>query len=304
MHIRGPQWNDASAVLAVLVARHVADLGLPLFRLEEIHDEWRAADVELSRDAVVIEVDGSVAAYGIVHRPGAFAVVAPAYEGRGLGARLLQWVEQRERERQCDAHRQIAAPTNARARHLLEGAGYQQVRSYWRMARPLDRGIQAADPPAGISLRRLEPDADGRALHALDADSFSSIPDYVPESYEMFVQEHLRAHDVAPELSLVAHDGNRIVGFLLARRWQHEGSGYVDLLAVAPTHQGRGIGTALLTRGFADFAAAGLAQAQLGVASDNPRALRIYEAVGMGRRFRFDVFERAITQSDAPPSPA
>ncbi len=294
MHTRGAEWDDAGAVLALLVARYTVDIGRPLFRLEEIQDEWRAPDVELSRDALLIEIDGALAGYAIVHRPGAFAVVAPEHEGRGVGARLLQWVEQREREREVDAHRQIAASGNTRARDLLEGAGYHQARSYWRMARPLDGRVTAVGPPAGIALRSLDVDGDARAVHALDAESFASSPDYVPESYEMFVQEHLHAHDVAPDLSLVAQDRSQIVGFLLARRWQHESSGYVDLLAVAPGHQRRGIGTALLTHGFAAFAEAGLVQAQLGVASDNPRGLRVYEAAGMGPRFRFDIFERPI----------
>lgn len=295
MRVRPAAWNDAPAVLAVLTARHTADLGLPLFRLEEVLEEWRAPDVTLRDDAVVVEVDHTVVAYAIVHRPGAFAVVAPSHERRGVGKRLLAWVEQRERERGCGAHRQIAASTNTRARDLLVGAGYQQIRSYWRMARPLDRSLDVADPPAGIILRPLNPEKDAAALHALDAESFGSAPDYVPESYEMFVAEHLRGHDAAPELSLVAQDGERIVGFLLARRWPHEATGYVDLLAVAPTHQRRGIGTALLTHGFAAFAHAGLMQAQLGVASDNPRGVRVYEATGMGPRFRFDVFERPVT---------
>ena len=281
-------------MVALLVARHTADLGLPLFRLEEVQDEWRAPDLELDRDALLIELDGALAGYGIVHRPGAFAVVAPEHEGRGVGTRLLHWTEQRERERQADAHRQIAAATNTRARELLQSAGYGKVRSYWRMARPLDRGVAEAGPPPGVTLRALDPGADGRALHALDAESFGSSPDYVPESYDMFVQEHLQAHDTAPELSLVAEDAGQIVGFLLARRWAHEGSGYVDLLAVAPSQQRRGIGTALLTHGFARFAAAGLVQAQLGVASDNPRGLRVYEAAGMGPRFQFDIFERPL----------
>ncbi len=294
MRTRAPDWDDAPAVLAVLVARHTADLGLPLFRLEEVQEEWRAPDFDLEQDAILVEIDGAIAGYAIVHRPGAFAVVAPAHEGRGVGGRLLEWVQRRERERGCDAHRQIAASTNARARQLLEGAGYNEVRSYWRMARPLDRRVNPVAPPAGIALRRLDVDADARAIYALDAESFSSSPDYVPESYEMFVQEHLRAHDVAPDLSLVAHDGKQIVGYLLARRWAHESSGYVDLLAVSPGHQRSGIGTALLTHGFARFAATGLAQAQLGVASDNPRGLRVYEAAGMGPRFRFVVFERPM----------
>jgi mycothiol synthase len=291
---RAPEWTDAPAVLALLVARHTADIGLPLFRLEEVEDEWRAPDVQLSRDALLVEVDGALAGYAIVHRPGALAVVAPEHEGRGVGTLMLRWTQQRERERGQDAHRQIAASTNTRARELLEGAGYRQVRSYWRMACPLDRGVTPAATPAGVTLRHLDPDDDARALHALDAESFDSSPDYVPESYEMFVTEHLRAHDIAPQLSLVAEAAGEIVGFMLARRWEHEGSGYVDLLAVAPGHQRRGIGTALLTQGFAGFAAAGLVQAQLGVASDNPRGLRVYEAAGMGPRFRFDVFERPL----------
>ncbi len=287
-------------MLAMLVARHMADLGLPLFRLEEVQDEWRSPDVDLARDALLIELDDSVAGYAIVHRPGAFAVIHPAYERRGLGAHLLAWVEQRERERACDAHRQIAASTNARARDLLEGAGYRQARSYWRMAVPLDRGVQAVTPSDGIALRPLDPYADARALHALDAASFAANADYVPESYEMFVEEHLRAHDTAPELSVVARDRtdqDHIVGFLIARRWAHERSGYVDLLAVAPSHQRRGIGTALLTHAFARFAEDGLVQGQLSVASDNARGLRVYEAAGMGPRFRFDVYEKPLTPS-------
>jgi GNAT superfamily N-acetyltransferase len=147
---RAPEWTDAPAVLALLVARHTADIGLPLFRLEEVEDEWRAPDVQLSRDALLVEVDGALAGYAIVHRPGALAVVAPEHEGRGVGTLMLRWTQQRERERGQDAHRQIAASTNTRARELLESAGYRQVRSYWRMVCPLDRGVTPAAAPAGL----------------------------------------------------------------------------------------------------------------------------------------------------------
>jgi hypothetical protein len=50
--------------------------------------------------------------------------------------------------------------------------------------------------------------------------------------------------------------------------------------------------TLLLARAFAAFAAGGLAEAQLGVASDNLRARRLYERVGMRERVRREVYER------------
>ncbi len=81
-------------------------------------------------------------------------------------------------------------------------------------------------------------------------------------------------------------------GFLLSHRWPHEDAGYVGLLAVGPEHRHRGLGRAMLTTAFAGYAAAGLGAAELGVASDNPRALALYEQVGMAPRFQIDSYER------------
>jgi ribosomal protein S18 acetylase RimI-like enzyme len=72
-----------------------------------------------------------------------------------------------------------------------------------------------------------------------------------------------------------------------------EGLGFVDLLGVHPHYHQRGLATAMLTAAFAAFAAAGLRKAQLGVASDNSQALRLYERCGMQPRFQFDSYERA-----------
>ncbi len=83
----------------------------------------------------------------------------------------------------------------------------------------------------------------------------------------------------------------------LARRWD-AGVAYVDILAVHPDHQRLGLGSALLRSAFHGFAAAGLREAQLGVASDNPGALVLYERVGMTTRYRFDTYERPVSQHD------
>lgn len=295
MRFRAPVLDDAPAVLAVLAARDAADHGTRVHSLEDLRDEWKGSELELERDARVVESDqGEIVAYAAVRRHGTLAAVAPAHEGRGIGGRLLEWAEQREREHRHPLHRQWVSAGNASARRLLTGNGYARARSYWRLGRPLDGTVSRPRVPAGLRLRPVEVERDATALHALDAASFAGASDYKPESLELFREEHLEAHDFDAGLSLVAEQGRRIVGLLLTRRETDEAVGFVALLAVAPERQRQGIGTVLLQTAFAGYAGAGLRQAQLMVASDNPRALRVYERAGMTVQLQFDIYERPI----------
>ena len=295
MRLRAPVPGDAPAVLAVLAARDLADLGVVDYTLEDLREEWQGSDVELDRDARVAELDGgSIVGYAMVRRPGTLAVVHPEHEGEGIGARLLAWAERRERDRGRETHRQWVAAANERGRELLTRAGYRRVGTYARMARSLGGDSPSRLPPAGYRLRAVDPARDATELHALDAAAFAAAPDYLPGSVQEFTEEHLEAHDFDPALSRVAAVGEEIVGFLLARRWSEEGVGFVDILAVRPDHQGHGVGTALLCGAFTAFAQAGLREAQLGVHSANLKGLRLYEAVGMSARHRTDVYERPV----------
>ncbi|MBV9802279.1 MAG: GNAT family N-acetyltransferase [Solirubrobacterales bacterium] len=295
MRFRAPEMADAPAVLAVLEARDRVDLGEVEHSLEDLLGEWRLSDFDLERGAqVVVTTDGRIVAYAAVRRPGAYAVVAPEHEGRGIGSRLLEWAEQRERELVRDVHRQWVAGANTSARRLLTGAGYHPARSYYRMVRSLDDAPARPAVPAGYALRSVDVLRDVAAMHAVDAASFAPAPDYEPESLAEFTEEHLKAHDFDAGLSGVASHEGRIVGFLLAGPRPEERVGYVHILAVAPEHQDRGVGTALLLGAFAAFAKAGLLEARLGVASYNERGLRVYERAGMTMRHRFDIYERPI----------
>jgi len=288
--LRPPTEDDLPAVLAVLRARDTADLG-------------SATEFDLARDAAVVELPRvGVVAYADVNRHGAAAAVVPDHEGGSAGSALLDWAERRQVERARDRHRQVIAAGNEQARALLSGAGYTPGRHYWRMVRAFDSPPEAAKPPPGFSIRTPDVDRDAATLHALDDASFSAVPDYVPASVTAFADDHLRAHDLDVGLSVVGECGGEIAGFLLTRRWEDEETGFVDLLAVHPAHQHRGLGSALLTAAFLRIASAGLKQAELTVASDNPRALGLYERAGMTVRFRQDVWERAISRESDRPS--
>ena len=186
------------------------------------------------------------------------------------------------------------AAENQSARTLLTAAGYSMARSYWRMVCSLTDMGPAVPAPAGFVLRAVDIARDAVSLHAVDAASFGGRPDYVAETLGEFREEHLEAHDFDSALSRVAERDGALVGFLLARRVVDDAVAFVDILAVDPRHQRRGLGTALLGSAFAAFAGAGLREAQLGVASDNPLALRVYERAGMTVRFQFDIYERPV----------
>jgi mycothiol synthase len=292
---RPPRTSDAPAVLGLIVTRDLADLGVVDYTLEDLRDEWAAgAGVDLDADAVVVEAGGTLVGFAIVRRSSSLIQVAPEYEGRGLDERLLRWAEDRERERGRALHRQEVPGGNERAQELMWAGGYCRARSYWRMARPLERMPESSRMPEGFEAGAPDVDSDARTLHELDAQSFAANADYEPESFDDFRAEHLRAHDLDPALSLLAESHGQPAAFLLARRWQGEGVGYVDLLAVQPRYRGRGVASAMLETAFVAFVKAGLTQAQLGVASDNADALRLYERVGMSPLFRIDRYERPV----------
>ncbi len=292
--------GDAQALLELLAARDGADYGEEDFTRSVLLDALRTGDFDPARDAVVAahgdERLGGVALLA----PGALAFVTPPGEGRGAGSRLLRWVEERAEDDRRSIHRQRCAAGNHRARGLLLGAGYRHVRTVHHMSIDLHEPL-AAPPvpgpgpgPAGVEFRPLDVARDAQLLHEADNRMFAHNADYEPEPFEAFRAEHLLTPDLAPELSTVARRDGRVAGFTLCRRYG-DGLGLVDLLAVDPAQRRRGLGRALLLGSFRAFAAAGLREARLDVASDNAPGLALYASAGMAATRGTEVYEKPIT---------
>jgi mycothiol synthase len=291
---RPPTPSDAEAILAVRIARDLADVGQPDWTLGDVRDEMAHPRVDLERDGLVVtDAAGEVVAFALLIGADARIAVHPDAERHGIGGFLSEQVERRARAAGAAMVRQEVMSANGEARSLLEAAGYEIEQHYWRMERVLDGGAPAPAWPAGIGVRLFERVGDDRAAYALVSAAMADIPGNTERTFEEW---HSRAlgESLAPELSTVAYAGDgSIAGIALCRRWD-DGDGYVDYLAVAHQWRGRGLGRALLAASMRRFAGEGMRRAVLWVNGGNESATRLYRNAGMEVAFRADRYVKRL----------
>ena len=276
-------------MLEVIVARDVADLGVPDFTLDDLRADWATPGLDLQHDVRVAANDGgAIHGYAILLGDDAVVVVHPDAEGAGTGTVLRRWAEARARERGTAVLRQFAYGTNDRARRLLRDAGYVPAQHYFRL-----RADLAEVPlPADLALRTFEP-GDEAAVYELIEQAFTEIEGNTPMTLAEWRAKGSGKAGHDPSLWLLAEDELGIVGAALGERWEG-GTGYVAELAVAARGRGRGRGRTLLLGLFDAFRSAGLEHAELSVHGRNRGALALYESVGMHTTWEAERWEKAL----------
>jgi ribosomal protein S18 acetylase RimI-like enzyme len=131
-------------------------------------------------------------------------------------------------------------------------------------------------PVPSIAERAVR-DADYDALWALHVDT---MREYVAATYgwvDAAQAEMFRERWAANLAQRVLVDGGSVVAAFLVQRRADDV--YLASVEVAPSHQGRGLGTAIVRRVLA-AADTAFAPARLQVMKANPRARRLYERLG------------------------
>ena len=291
MHVRAPAPSDAPAVLELIVARDIADLGKPDYTLEDVRADWAAPGVDLARDAWLAEDGDGALGYALLDDRGAALVtVPPGNEGRGVGTALREAAEARAIERGEALVRQYVAASNEAARTHLLGAGYWPAFSYFRMRMAL---ADAQAPPEDVPVRTFARGADDGPVHTLVEDAMAGVPGNEPRSLESWQAAKVDKDGWDPSLWLLHEDAGGLAGLVLCERWE-DGVGYIDNLAVASRSRGRGIGRAMLLHGLAALRAAGLTVAELSVQGENASATRLYESVGMRSVWTIERWEKPL----------
>jgi mycothiol synthase len=283
---RKPTPEDAQGILAVGIARDIADVGYPDYALDDVLEELAEAE-----HAWVVGGDsGAVVASALLTAGDARVLVHPDACGQGIGSWLRERVE--------EAHgagtiRQYVAGSNDPARELLLKAGYATEQHYFRMVRQLDGELTEVRWPEGVEVRPYELSRDDAVAHALVQDAFTDIPGNVERGFDDWRARSVGGAQFAPELSAVALDRDRLAGLVLVNRWE-DGQGYVSHLATARDWRGRGLGRALLAGSLAKMRDDGLPRAALDVNGRNESATRLYESVGMQVGSRAERYDKQL----------
>ena len=201
-------------MLQVIVARDVADLGVPDFTLDDLQSDWATPGLDLEHDVRVVDVVGAIRGYAILLGDDAVIAVHPEAEGHGTGTLLRRWAEARASERGTSVLRQFAHGANDGARRHLREAGYAPAQHYFRLRADLTE----VPPPTELELRNYEP-GDEEAVHRLIEDAFSEIDGYTPTTIEEWRARGTGKAGHDPSLWLLAEDEHGLAGAALGERW-------------------------------------------------------------------------------------
>lgn len=199
-----------------------------------------------------------------------------------------------------------------RQQRFLAAAGYEQVRTWLQMSRPV-RAEEAASRPApreGVVVRRVEQHPDGlpvaqdlQAVHQVleesFADHFSSYRESFPE-FVMRLREDPGHRWDHWWLATVETDGGVLpAGALVSSVIGHDASGregsYVDYIGVHRRARGRGVAKALLHTVIADAAERGRGRVGLEVDADSPTgADGLYASLGWETSYRTQSWHRDL----------
>lgn len=262
------------------------------------------------KDMIFVELDGEPIAYARVgwypEESGdriyySLGWVVPDYRKKGIGTAMLTFCERRQRD--------IAAghPTEGQMfyqsgydegqqdqKYLLESNGYEGVRWFFEMTRPIGAPLPAVSLPPGFEVRPVPQDR-YRDVFEAQNEAFKDHWGHV-EGTEEDYQRYLNNPHFDPDLWQVAWQEGEVAGMVLnfVNREENEEynrkRGYTEDISVRKPYRRQGLARYLLVQSIAMFREMGMEETALGVDADNPnQALTLYESVG------YEVVKESVT---------
>jgi mycothiol synthase len=296
--LRAPTLDDGPAVAAVINAASQRLRGRDDVNEAEIRGWWtQPPPFDLDRDVVLAIRDGAVVGYGDLGDQANDGTVLWLDVRGDAVPEVLAELERRALERRAPTGvvRAMADENDDAYRGLLSARGYDWIRSSYRMIIELTGRGFVPVWPEGAGVRTAVAGTDEPLLYEISESAFADHWGFTPTPYDEWLHWLRELGTPDPSLWFIAVFGGRAAGVAICRGEAHGDTecGWVSQLGVLREHRGRGLGTALLTHAFAEFASRGLRRARLGVDAENTTgAVALYERVGMTIAERLDMWER------------
>lgn len=325
---------DVAALTRLLRDHERHGRGWPGSGVDDVLVEVSEHGLRMRENLVVRDAAGDIRAWGSVHdRAGGrmlfVHIVDRSLEGALADAcsdLLLVWAEAQARsvgEARGLAVQQIdtgAFEGDRRQEHWLRGAGFERVRRWWQMSRPVEAGETelVPDPDSwsdrGVRFRRLSDgerpaESDLRAVHLVLEEAFRDHFNGREETFEEFV--HRLEEDPGHAwhqwwlAEIVDGEHPEPVGALvgtLSEGGTGPGGSYVSYLGVRAAARGRGVARGLLATIVADASRRGHDRVGLEVDADSSTgADRLYLDLGWRTRYVTESWHRHVVVGDLLP---
>lgn len=267
--VRGATWDDFDAVVGLLAQQSRTPTGIAGVRAAFVRTAWELPSFEVGRDNWLAGSEG----YAAVSPKGSLVLTAP---DEATAAQLLVRAVTRARERGLAKLELTPLAGDACHAALLRDHTFRLEVDVLAMWRPLQRAGEEPVWPEGIEARTFVA-ADAPAVHALLDEAYGAWDTaYVALAHDDW--ERSMTGDVEFDATTwwLAERRGALAGCAL---WWS--SGWLKDIVVRESERGRGLGGALLTQGFAEFARRGKRRVGLKVDAANPTgAIGLYERNG------------------------
>jgi GNAT superfamily N-acetyltransferase len=256
-----------------------------------------------ARDVTIAEVDGVPVAYSdrswvdttlepLFREYRMDGAVLPEWQHKGIGTALHLHNQQKQRElaqtHDTKLPRVFGSWTSDRqagAIALLKENGFEPVRHFYEMTRPLNEPIPDVAVPDGLQTRPVTTD-DLRTIWKADVEAFQDHWGGFEDSEEQY-QRWIARPDFDPSIWVVLWDGDEVVGASVNAISREENEqlgvkrGWLHSVFTRRQWRRRGVARFAVARSLAILKERGMDTGILGVDATNPTgALRVYEGVG------------------------
>lgn len=299
--IRSPKIDDAQSVYQLIVTCDIAEYGEPDSTLGDLLDEW--SSINLGRDAWLVYAQNELlVGYAAVFAEGDhFMFDFFTHPDVGKGWLVIYLLER------CEAHakqllllegdekfgkvRVIIPSVNESERELVQKAGYEINKYYFRMQIEMHEPPRDVSWPKDFNIRIIVPGKDDAHVYEFVRAAFQR-PGRTFPAYDRWKGYMMRADHFERDLWFLLFSGVELIGVALC--YDYSEYGWVRQLAVSETWRRKGIGSMLLHYVFRVFYERGHQKVALGVDSERSNAYRLYENVGMQRVRQYNEYEKGI----------